>query len=57
LESEEWVKDLKVVHLAGWFGLVGVIFFAIEIPLRVLPGSPPQISDAIGHSQFLAESG
>jgi hypothetical protein len=44
----------KVIRRTGWFGLLGVIFFACELPLWVIPGSPPAISDAVGHSQFLA---
>jgi hypothetical protein len=43
-----------VIRRTGWFGLLGVIFFACELPLWVIPGTPPAISDAVGHSQFLA---
>ena len=46
-------KD-KVINHTGWIGLLGVVFFACELPLWFLAGNPPQISDAIGHSQFLA---
>jgi hypothetical protein len=49
------MNDLKVFHLTGWFGLVGVAFLAFEIPLWVLPGNPPLISDAVAHSQYLAD--
>jgi hypothetical protein len=48
----------KVVRRTSWFGLIGVAFFALELPLWVLPGvffgSPPQMSDAIHSSQYLA---
>ena len=48
------MNDLKVYHWTGWCGLIGVVLFAVELPLWVLPGSPPPINDAVGHSQFLA---
>jgi hypothetical protein len=48
----------KVVRWTGWFGLAGVILFAIELPFWIVPsmvsGSPPQISDAIAYSHYLA---
>jgi hypothetical protein len=50
------MNDLKVFRRTGWFGLAGVILLAAEIPLWILPGSPPLISDATGHSQFLADN-
>jgi hypothetical protein len=49
------MNDLKVIRRTGWFGLAGVILLACEIPLWIIPGTAPQISDAIGHSQFLAD--
>ncbi len=48
------VDDLKVFRWTGWFGLAGVIFLAIEIPLWILPGAAPLISDAVAHAQYLA---
>lgn len=49
---------LKVVRRTGWFGLAGVAFFVLEFPLWVLPGvffgSPPQMSDAVNYSQYMA---
>lgn len=48
------MNDLKIFHLTGWFGLAGVLLLVCEIPLWILPGSPPLISDAVGHSQYLA---
>jgi hypothetical protein len=48
------MNDLTVIRRAGWFGLAGFAVFLIEIVLRILPGSVPLISDAVGHSQFLA---
>jgi len=35
-----------------WIGRSALL--ALEIPLWIIPGNPPLISDAIGHSQFLA---
>ena len=49
------MNDLKVFRWTGWFGLAGVIFLAIEIPLWILPGTPPPISDAVAHAQYLAD--
>ena len=49
------VDDLKVFRWTGWFGLAGVIFLAIEIPLWILPGAAPLISDAVAHAQYLAD--
>ncbi len=46
-------KD-KVITLTGWWGLVGVIFFACEVPLWFLGEPAPQISDAVAYSQYLA---
>jgi hypothetical protein len=48
------MNDLTVIRRAGWFGLAGFSVFLVELVLRILPGSPPLISDAVGHSQFLA---
>jgi hypothetical protein len=48
------VNDNRVTNKTGWFGLLGFIFFACELPLWVIPGSPPAISDASAYSQFLA---
>lgn len=48
------MDDLNVVRKTGWFGLAGVAIFALELPLWILPGSGPQISDAVGNSQYLA---
>jgi hypothetical protein len=49
---------LKVVRRTGWFGLAGVAFFVLEFPLWVLPGvffgSPPQMSDAVNYSPYMA---
>lgn len=44
----------KVFRWTGWFGLAGVIFIIIEIPLWILPGAAPLISDAVAHAQYLA---
>lgn len=56
--SKEFDLGSKVVRKTGWFGLAGVAFLVLELPLWVLPGvffgSPPQISDAIHSSQYLA---
>ena len=49
------MNERKVFHITGWFGLAGVLLLALEIPLWIIPGNPPLISDAIGHSQFLAD--
>ncbi|MFQ6009051.1 MAG: hypothetical protein ACE5K8_08890 [Candidatus Zixiibacteriota bacterium] len=49
------VDDLKVFHWTGWFGLASVIFLIIEIPLWILPGAAPLISDAVAHAQYLAD--
>jgi hypothetical protein len=48
------MKDLKVIQQTGWFGLAGFVVFLVELILRVAPGSPPLITDAVGHTQFLA---
>jgi hypothetical protein len=48
------MEDNKVIRRTGWFGLLGVILFACELPLWILPGSPPAIHDAIEHSRYLA---
>ena len=44
----------KVFRWTGWFGLAGVIFIIIEIPLWILLGAAPLISDAVAHAQYLA---
>ena len=49
------VDDLMVFRWTGWFGLAGVIFLAIEIPLWILPGAPPLINNAVAHAQYLAD--
>jgi hypothetical protein len=43
-----------VAHVAGWFGLAGVLFFAVELPLWIFPGMPPQIADAAASAAYLA---
>jgi hypothetical protein len=48
------VNDLRVVHATGWFGVAGVVFFAIELPLWIFPGNPPQITDATASAAYLA---
>lgn len=50
------MDENKFIRWTGWFGLLGVVIFACELPLWVLPGSqpPPQISDAVGSTQYLA---
>ncbi len=49
------MDDFKIINRTGWFGLAGVLLLTIEIPLWVIPGTPPLIHDAVGHSQFLAD--
>lgn len=49
-------NHLKVIRWTGWFGVLGGVLLACEIPLWIVPGIPPQISDAVGHSQFLADN-
>lgn len=49
------MNDLKVFRWTGWFGLAGVAFLAIEIPLWVFPGNQPPISDAVASAQYLAD--
>ncbi len=49
------MNGTEAVRRTGWFGLVGAILLLFEIPLWIIPGSPPLISDAVGHSQFLAD--
>jgi hypothetical protein len=49
------MNDFKVINRTGWFGLAGVLLLALEIPLWIIPGTPPLIHDAVGHSQFLAD--
>lgn len=49
------LSELKVVRVTGWFGLAAFGVFLAELVLRIIPGSPPQISDAVAHSRFLAE--
>lgn len=44
----------RVIHITGWFGLAGFLLLFFELPLWILPGSPPQIADAVGHANFLA---
>ena len=39
--------DFRVPRAAGWFGLAGVLFFAIELPLWIFPGNPPQINTVL----------
>ena len=48
------MDDLKVFRWTGWFGIAGVAIFMCEIPLWIIPGTGPLISDAVGHSQYLA---
>lgn len=48
------MSDLKIVHRAGWFGLVAFAVFFLELVLRTVPGSPPPFSDPAAHAQFLA---
>jgi len=48
------MNDLEVVRRTGWFGLVSVLLLMCELPLWILPGTPPLISDAVGHSAYLA---
>jgi hypothetical protein len=50
------MNKFKVFQITGWFGLAGVLLLALEIPLWIIPGNPPQISDAIEYSQFLANT-
>lgn len=49
------MNDLKVFRCTGWFGVAGVLLLACELPLWILPGTPPLISETVGHSRFLAE--
>jgi hypothetical protein len=49
------MDDLRVIRGTGWFGLAGVLVLALEIPLWIVPGSPPPISDGAAHAQFLAD--
>lgn len=44
----------KFIFWIGLFGLLGAILNLIEIPLWVIPGAAPQISDTIAHAQFLS---
>ena len=48
------MNDLKVFRWTGAFGLAGVVLLLCEIPLWILPGTGPLISDAVAHSQYLA---
>jgi len=48
------LNDQKVFYWTGWFGLAGVVLLLCEIPLWIIPGTGPSISDAVGHSQYLA---
>jgi hypothetical protein len=54
-EGNVVVNDLKVLRWTGWFGLAGVIFLVIEIPLWILPGALPPISDTVAHAQYLVD--
>jgi hypothetical protein len=51
------VSDLTVPHATGWFGIAGVVFFAIKLPLWIVPRNPPQITDAAGSAAYLASIG
>jgi hypothetical protein len=44
----------KFIFWIGIFGLAGAILNLIEIPLWIIPGAAPQISDTIAHAQFIS---
>ena len=49
------MNDSIIVRRTGWFGIVGVLLLLCELPLWILPGASPLISDAVGHSRYLAQ--
>ena len=50
------MKNSKIIYWSGLFGLIGGILLIIEIPLWIIPGVAPPISDAPAHAQYLADS-
>jgi hypothetical protein len=49
------MEKFKVIRWTGMFGLIGAILLFIEIPLWIIPGESPPISDASGHAQYLSD--
>jgi hypothetical protein len=50
------VDDNKIIRWTGIFGLVGAILGLAELPLWVIPGTPPPIRDGAGFAKYLADS-
>ncbi len=49
------MNNNKVIRWTGIFGLIGGILLLLEIPLWIIPGEPGQISDAVGHADYLGK--
>lgn len=48
------MSEQKIWRWAGIFGVIGIVFFVIELPLWVLPGIAPATTDPIAYSHYLA---
>ena len=48
--------DARVIKWSGAFGLLGAVVFLVELPLWILPGTPPPYHEAVAHADFLTDT-
>ncbi|MBN1926284.1 MAG: hypothetical protein JW798_10640 [Prolixibacteraceae bacterium] len=48
------MKNSKIIYWTGIIGLIGTLLFFFEIPLWILPGTPPPFSHELAYADHLA---